>query len=98
MSLDTTRKTFSIIVPIYFNELNIPHLLPRLKKLQDALSGYTLEFIFVDDGSKDNSYEIIRDLASKDERVVALKLSRNFGSFNACLAGLNRISTTAVGR
>jgi dolichol-phosphate mannosyltransferase len=81
-------KTFSIIVPIYFNELNIPHLLPRLKKLQEALLEYTLEFIFVDDGSQDNSFQLLVNEQKKDKRIKIIKLSKNFGSMAAIQAGL----------
>ena len=90
-------KTFSIIVPIYFNELNIPHLIPRLKKLQETLSGYTLEFIFVDDGSQDNSFQLLVEEQKKDKRIKLIKLSRNFGSMAAIQAGLHYAKGDCVG-
>ena len=90
-------KTFSIIVPIYFNELNIPHLIPRLKKLQETLSGYALEFIFVDDGSQDNSFQLLVNEQKKDKRIKLIKLSRNFGSMAAIQAGLHYAKGDCVG-
>lgn len=90
-------KTFSIVVPIYFNELNIPHLLPRLKTLQDSLSGYALEFIFVDDGSQDNSFPLLLEEQKKDKRIKLIKLSRNFGSMAAIQAGLHYAQGDCVG-
>jgi dolichol-phosphate mannosyltransferase len=82
--------TLSVIIPVYYNAESLEELYERLTNLAQSYSSIELEIIFVDDGSGDNSYEVIRELYSKDERVVALKLSRNFGSFNACLAGLTR--------
>jgi len=51
-------KMFSIIIPVYQNELNLPETIPRLLKLKDMLPGYELELVFVDDGSTDRSLEI----------------------------------------
>jgi len=82
-------KTFSIVVPIYFNALNIPHLIPRLQKLQEALPGYALEFIFVDDGSGDHSFQLLAEAHKQDNRIKIIKLSRNFGSMAAIQAGLS---------
>jgi polyisoprenyl-phosphate glycosyltransferase len=90
-------KIFSIIVPIYFNELNIPHLIPRLKSLQEQLPDYSLEFIFVDDGSKDNSYPLLLEEQKKDKRIKIIKLSRNFGSMSAIQAGLQYVTGDCAG-
>lgn len=90
-------KTFSIVVPVYFNELNIPHLIPRLQKLQEKLPGYSLEFIFVDDGSEDNSYELLLEEQKKDSRIKIIKLSRNFGSMSAMQAGLQYVTGDCAG-
>jgi dolichol-phosphate mannosyltransferase len=82
-------KTFSIIVPVYYNALNIPHLIPRLQKLQESLPDYALEFIFVDDGSGDNSFPLLVEARQQDQRIRIIKLSRNFGSMAAIQAGLH---------
>ncbi|MDH4135108.1 MAG: glycosyltransferase family 2 protein [Anaerolineae bacterium] len=84
-------RTVSIVVPVYYNELNLPHLFPRLLGLADANPQYELEYVFVDDGSGDNSFEILTDLAKKDPRVRVVRLSRNFGANAAILAGLNYV-------
>ena len=78
----------SIVVPAYFEEKNISHL---YGKIVQALSQNKIEFeiIFVDDGSKDHTYEEISKLAENDSRVVGLRLTRNFGHQIAILAGLN---------
>lgn len=90
-------KTFSIVVPIYFNEPNIPHLLPRLKALQDKLPDYALEFIFVDDGSGDASFALLVEEHRKDQRIKIVKLSRNFGSMSAIQAGLKYATGDCAG-
>jgi len=90
-------KTFSIVVPIYFNELNIPHLIPRLQALQEKLPDYSLEFIFVDDGSGDDSYALLLEEQKKDKRIKIIKLSRNFGSMSAMQAGLQYVTGDCAG-
>jgi polyisoprenyl-phosphate glycosyltransferase len=78
----------SIIIPVYYNEMNLHDLYQDLfEKVLNHVEDY--ELVFVDDGSQDSSYEIIQELTKKDNRIVSLKLSRNFGSHAAILAGLN---------
>jgi dolichol-phosphate mannosyltransferase len=89
-------RTVSIVVPVYYNELSLPHLLPHLLGLADANPQYDFEYVFVDDGSGDNSFEILTDLAKRDSRVRVVKLSRNFGSNAAILAGLHYVSGDCV--
>ena len=89
-------KTVSIVIPVYYNELNLPHLFPRLFALAETNPQYRFEYIFVDDGSGDNSFQILAEMASRDARVRAVKLSRNFGSNAATLAGLHYVSGDCV--
>ena len=78
----------SIIIPVYFNEMNLHDLYEDLyDKVLSQLEDY--ELVLVDDGSQDASYSIIQELSRKDSKIVSLKLSRNFGSHAAILAGLN---------
>lgn len=78
----------SIVIPVYYNEMNLHDLYADLKvKVLSKLEDY--ELIFVDDGSKDTSYSIIQALCAEDSNIKAIKLSRNFGSHAAILAGLN---------
>ena len=77
----------SIIVPVYFNELNLQDLYKDLKeKVFSQVEDY--EIVFVDDGSLDKSFEILKELQSKDSKIKVIKLSRNFGSHAAILCGL----------
>ena len=77
----------SIIVPIYYNELNIPHLYEQMKEKILSRTDFEAEIVCVDDGSKDGSYKVLLELREKDDRFKVVKLSRNFGSHTAILAG-----------
>jgi len=65
----------------------LPALYERLQHVAETME-HEFEFIFVDDGSSDRSFQFLENLAGKDSRVKVIKLSRNFGSHAACLAGL----------
>lgn len=87
----------SIIVPVFFNAGTLEALQVRLAALADRHAGDDFEFIYVDDGSGDDSLEVLRRLAAKDRRVSVVKLSRNFGSQTAILAGISQARGQAVG-
>lgn len=81
--------TLSLIVPVYRNEANLPHLLTTLAMLDAEHMPGRLELIFVVDGSPDRCYEILREaLPAFPVRSRLLLLTRNFGSFAAIRAGL----------
>jgi dolichol-phosphate mannosyltransferase len=75
-------------VPVYFNAETLPALLAKLRGVAHELPTFDFEYVFVDDGSGDGSFAILRREAESDARVRALRLSRNFGSNAAILAGL----------
>ena len=78
----------SIIVPVYWNSDTLEMLYEDMKaKILDKLGDY--EIVFVDDGSGDNSWEIMNKIRERDEHVVCTRLSRNFGEHAALLAGLS---------
>ena len=81
-------STVTVVVPVYWNEATLPALLERLRAVADELQPDELEMLFVDDGSGDDSHAILRAEAERDERVQVVRLSRNFGSNAAILAGL----------
>jgi dolichol-phosphate mannosyltransferase len=85
----------SVAVPIYNEEGNLPRLYERL---DDALSamGINYEIIFVNDGSQDQSFSIIQDLAEEDEHVKYIDFSRNFGHQTAIFAGMDQSRGEAV--
>ncbi len=78
----------SIIVPVYWNSDTLEMLYEDMKaKILDKIGDY--EIVFVDDGSGDNSWEIMNKIRERDEHVVCTRLSRNFGEHAALLAGLS---------
>lgn len=79
----------SIIIPIYNEQDNINKLYDRLLKVILQINTST-EFIFINDGSKDNSIDLIKSLAEKDQRVKYINFSRNFGHQIAVTAGLDK--------
>lgn len=78
----------SIIVPVYWNSDTLMALYEDMRaKILDKLGDY--EIVFVDDGSGDNSWEIMNQIADMDSNVKLVKLSRNFGEHAALLAGMH---------
>jgi dolichol-phosphate mannosyltransferase len=80
----------SIVVPVYHNEASLPDLLSHFQELARRNPTERFEFVFVDDGSRDCSFAVLRALQQTDKRVRVIKLSRNFGSNAALLAGLDQ--------
>jgi polyisoprenyl-phosphate glycosyltransferase len=80
----------SIVVPVYHNANSLPDLLDRFQAIATRNPDDRFEFVFVDDGSGDDSFQVLTSLAGGDSRVRVIKLSRNFGSNPAILAGLSQ--------
>ena len=85
----------SVIIPIYNEEGNIPLLFERLNSVTEKL-GVTKEFIFINDGSKDKSIHLIRELSLKYDYIKYINFSRNFGHQIAVTAGLDYSSGKKV--
>ena len=85
----------SIIIPIYNEEGNIPVLYDRLTQVMEKL-GESYEFVFVNDGSKDQSLALILELAQRDEQVKYVDFSRNFGHQIAVTAGVDAAQGEAI--
>lgn len=84
------KKTLSIIVPCYNEEESLPIFYDTVHKMEEQLSSVDLEFMFVDDGSKDRTLEVFRQLNEKDARVHYVSFSRNFGKEAGIYAGLEK--------
>ena len=80
-------KKVSIIVPCYNEEESIPLFYKEIRKVFSKIN-YKLELIFINDGSKDKTLELIKNLSKKDKEVNYISLSRNFGKEAAMWAGL----------
>jgi len=93
---------FSILIPIYNEEENIPELYRRLTEVMEKLCGNIkepencYEIILVDDGSQDRSWQLISELHEKDRRFRGIRFSRNFGHHIAITAGLDYAKGRAV--
>lgn len=91
MKIKYMKKIVSIVVPIYYNEGSLPILIKKIEEIAQENNKYEFEFIFVDDYSKDNSYKVLLKYFYKSEfNVKLIKLSKNHGSFTACVAGLTK--------
>ena len=88
--LNTDTKLLSIIIPCYNEEQAIPLFYQETMKQEFFFreKGVELEFIFVNDGSKDGTVEAVKELHKQDERVHLISFSRNFGKEAAIFAGL----------
>ncbi|GAB2795252.1 dolichol-phosphate mannosyltransferase [Hymenobacter luteus] len=86
----------SIVIPIYNEETNLPALYARVAQMLDAQPSWQAEVILVNDGSRDRSLELIRELAARDPRIHYITFSRNFGHQIAITAGLDLSSGAAV--
>jgi dolichol-phosphate mannosyltransferase len=86
---------YSFVVPIYNEEETIFEMYRRISAIMDQMDG-PAELILVNDGSRDRSLSLLRDLHLKDPRVSYLSLSRNFGHQIAVTAGLNFVRGEAI--
>ncbi len=82
----------SLIIPCYNEEESLPPLYEALKDVTGSMPDYDFEMIFVDDGSKDRTLPILKELAAADERITYISFSRNFGKEAAMYAGFCNVS------
>ena len=80
----------SVVIPVYYNQDNLKPLYEDMSKKLFIHTEYDWEVVMVNDGSKDESYMVMKELASKDSRLKIYSLSRNFGSHAAILCGLSK--------
>jgi len=79
---------YSVVVPFLNEQENVPPLYMKLTEVMDAL-GEPYELVFVDDGSRDNSFKVLSDIYEHDRRVNLVRLRRNFGQTAALKAGFD---------
>ena len=80
----------SIVIPVYYNQDNLRPLYADMSEKLLNRDEYEWEIVMVNDGSKDESYTVMKELAEKDKRIEVYSLSRNFGSHAAILCGLSK--------
>lgn len=89
-------KTITLLIPVCDEQEVMAPLLERLDALDKQVSRYRFEFLFVNDGSKDQTMELIRQAAAKDTRISYVDLSRNFGKEPAMMAGIDVVKGDAM--
>lgn len=82
------KEKISVIVSCYNEQESIPYFYEEITKISKKMKDLDFEYLFVNDGSKDNTLKIVKDLAEKDDRVKYVSFSRNFGKEAAMYAGL----------
>lgn len=83
----TTQSKLSLVIPVYQEGSHIRSSIGTIEQLLKE-NGLVYEFVLVDDGSKDNTWSELKALANENDRVTAIRLSRNFGKESALCAGL----------
>lgn len=90
------KKLITILIPAY-NEVEVlPQLNTRLHELAENNQDYDFEFLYVNDGSRDSTLELIENYAAKDPRVSYVNLSRNYGKEIAMIAGIDHVRGDAL--
>lgn len=90
------HPTITILVPVFNEEEVLPLFMEKVSATIESIAGFDFSFLFVDDGSKDASLSIVKNIARSNKRVSYISLSRNFGKERALLAGLDHVTTDAV--
>lgn len=96
VTIDAMKKVISYVIPAYNEAENIDLLYRTLLKLFDSQQQYEYELIFINDGSKDTSLQLLINLQKNDKRVSVINLSRNFGHQLAITAGVDHARGDAV--
>jgi glycosyltransferase involved in cell wall biosynthesis len=90
-------KSLTLVIPFYNETESIPLLYEKLREVLSTLENrYTVECIFVNDGSTDDSARTIKEIAARDPRVKSIEFSRNFGKEIALTAGITHASGDAI--
>jgi glycosyltransferase involved in cell wall biosynthesis len=94
--MSKNKKSLTILIPAYNEQDVLPQLMTRLEKLALDNKDYDWEFLFVNDGSRDETLEIIKKYARKNAKVSYVNLSRNFGKEIAIMAGIDHVRADAL--
>jgi len=79
---------YSIVIPVHNEQENVTDLYDRLKAVMEV-GGESFEIVFVDDGSSDDTFHLLRQIAGVDSRITVVRLRRNFGQTSALAAGFD---------
>ena len=89
-------KKISVVVPMYYEEKVVKECYQRLSGILQKLINYDYEIIFINDGSKDRTLELLEEIAELDKKVKILSFARNFGHQCAVTAGLKHVTGDAI--
>ena len=90
------NKKVSLVVPMYYEEKVVNECYKRLTEVLKKLENYDYEIIFINDGSKDKTLELLEEIAANDNKIKILSFARNFGHQCAVTAGLKHVSGDAI--
>lgn len=94
--MSSNMKKISVVIPMYNEEEVAKTSYLRIQKVLEELEQYDYEMIFVDDGSKDKTLELLEEIAQNNERVKILSFARNFGHQAAVTAGIRYVTGDAI--
>jgi len=80
----------SVVIPVYNSAQTLRELRERLERVLGDLVGERYEIVFVNDGSTDSSWDILNEMASTSDKIVAVNLTKNFGQHNALMCGFSQ--------
>jgi glycosyltransferase involved in cell wall biosynthesis len=92
----TNKKSISLIVPFYNESEGINHFYQKILVLINSMPQYHFEIVCIDDGSRDNTIELLLEIAAQDSRFKIIEFSRNFGKEAAMSAGIDYVTGDAV--
>ena len=90
------KKKISLLIPCYNEEQSLPLLYEAIQKVASENASFDWEFLFINDGSRDNTLTVLEQLRSQDQRCCYVDLSRNYGKEAAMLAGFDFVTGDAV--
>lgn len=86
------KEKISVVVPCYNEQESLPLFYKEINKISNEMETVEFEFMFINDGSKDKTLELLRDLSKEDKRVRYISFSRNFGKEAGMYAGLKNVT------
>ncbi len=89
-------KKVSVVIPMYYEEEVANECYNRMVKVLTSLENYDYEIVFINDGSKDKTFEILEEIAKNDNKVKVISFARNFGHQCAVTAGLQYVTGDAI--
>ena len=89
-------KKISLVIPMYYEEKVVDECYKRVKEVLNKIENYDHEIIFINDGSKDKTLELLEKIAKDDKNVKIVSFSRNFGHQAAVTAGLKEVTGDAI--